>query len=423
MLLTDTKVRNARSQAKRYELTDSKSQGLVLRITPKGRKIWAVRYYFEGRQYRITIGVYPTCSLVRAREKAAQIQAKIQTGEDPSGKRRPIILSGETVADLIQAWRERHALVKNKPRTIQAYDGIARTIILPIVGHLRVREVRTRDLAELIAGEAARLRAKGKRGTQANRAKALLTKIFKLACQWGWIDANPASSLSSPVPEKARNRFLSMDEIKTLWVYLDKERTWFSAALRLLLISGQRPGEVISARLSDFNFAQGLWTIPDTKRNVPHIVPITMLAKRTIHSVADSHESTLFLFPGRTLDCPLGRTTLSKATQRFCQWGRVLPEFTPNDLRRTVTTHMRRLGIAPHIVNKVQGRIEQTVQARHYDRYDYLREKVDALTLWTEELQRAVEPWSKKSKPRYGKAEFNIQKFMSERYWPAAGKR
>jgi hypothetical protein len=167
--LTDTVVRNARPSTTRYELTDGKSVGLVLRITTRGIKTWAVRFYLRGRQQRITLGKYPAVSLASAREQAARITSRVQRGEDPGGKKvvgKPI--GNETVTDLVNSWRELHALVKNRPATVASYEGIAKGIILPAIGSLAVRSVTTRDLALLLTTEAARLLAKGKRGTQAN---------------------------------------------------------------------------------------------------------------------------------------------------------------------------------------------------------------------------------------------------------------
>src|SRR5688572_20370819 len=135
--LTDTVVRSARPSKTRYELTDRKSQGLVLRVTPRGEKIWAARYYYRGKQCRATLGNYPDVSLAAARERAAQIRSIVQQGEDPIAAKKKAaeaLKYGETVADLVRAWRERHALLKNRSRTIEAYDSIARRVILPAIG-------------------------------------------------------------------------------------------------------------------------------------------------------------------------------------------------------------------------------------------------------------------------------------------------
>jgi integrase len=388
--LTDTVVRNARPSITRYELTDGKSVGLVLRVTPRGIKTWAVRFYLRSRQQRFTLGKYPAMSLASAREQAARITSGVQRGEDPGGKKvvgTPV--GNETVADLVTSWRELHALVKNRPATIASYEGIAKSIILPAIGSMPVRSVTTRDLALVLSTEATRLLAKGKRGTQANRTKAVLTKIFKLACQWGWIKANPASNLSSPVSEKPRERFLTIEEIEQIWLFLDREPLWFATALRLLLVTGQRPGELITARWADFDLHQGIWTISENKAGNLHAVPLSALA-RSILSFKSTQNESSSVFPDKQ-DRSIKRATFSQATRRFCAKSKLQP-FTPHDLRRTVTTHMRRIGIAPYIVDRVQNRVETSVQARHYDRWTYLPEKTKALTMWASEIERLAIP-------------------------------
>jgi integrase len=326
----------------------------------------------------------------------------VQQGEDPIAAKKKAaeaLKYGETVTDLVRAWRERHALLKNRCRTIEAYDSIARRVILPAIGSALVRGIRTRDLAELLTAEASRLRAKGKRGTQANRTKAVLTKIFKLACQWGWIDADPTTSLSSPVNEKPRERFLDMNEIEEVWALLETEPAWFATSLRLLLVTGQRPGELLDAERADFDLEGSIWTVLQNKTGQPHIVPLPTLAQALILSMDDFQASPFFIV-GRDGRGKVGRTSLAQATRRFCA-KRGLTPFTPHDLRRTVTTHMRRLGISPHIVDRVQNRTEPSVQARHYDRWTYLPEKTEALSIWAMELEgflRAGEKASNMSK-------------------------
>jgi integrase len=179
-----------------------------------------------------------------------------------------------------------------------------------------------------------------------------------------------------------------MEEIERIWSLLDRESLWFATALRLLLITGQRPGEIITARRTDFDLQLGIWTIAENKAGNLHLVPLSPLAKLTLLHGSNRQNDSPYLFPGKR-DAFTKRATFSQATRRFCARHK-LEAFTPHDLRRTVTTHMRRIGVAPYVVDRVQNRTEASVQARHYDRWTYLPEKTQALDIWASEIERVV---------------------------------
>jgi integrase len=186
-----------------------------------------------------------------------------------------------------------------------------------------------------------------------------------------------------------------MNEIAKVWALLETEPVWFAIALRLLLVTGQRPGELLEAQRADFDLEGGIWTILQNKTGQPHVVPLSTLAQVLVVSMDHSEPSPFFVV-ARGRQARVGRTSLAQATRRFCT-KRGLRRFTPHDLRRTVTTHMRRLGISPHIVDRVQNHTEPSVQARHYDRWTYLPEKVQALESWAIELEKSLGPLEAKS--------------------------
>jgi integrase len=177
-----------------------------------------------------------------------------------------------------------------------------------------------------------------------------------------------------------------MEEIREIWLLLDEEISWFACALRFLLVTGQRPGELLGARRADFDLERCVWTIEQNKTGQPHIVPLSPLAQQLLHSIS-SNDISPFLIFGKDGQRAVERTSLSQAIRRFCT-KRGLKPFTPHDLRRTVTTHLRRLGIPPYVVDRIQNRTEQSVQARHYDRWTYQPEKAQALNVWATELER-----------------------------------
>ncbi len=162
----------------------------------------------------------------------------------------------------------------------------------------------------------------------------------------------------------------------------------FQLALRFLLITGQRRSEVVMANVAEFDLQERLWELPPgrMKKRRPHVVPLSDLALELLAEIKTKYGDGEFLFPSPRG----GERSYSPKSLSFAVLGLGadlgMDPWIPHDLRRTVNTEMGRIGIPQSIIDRVQGRIEPGTGARHYNRYDYLVEKRDALERWAERL-------------------------------------
>jgi len=250
---------------------DSEVQGLGIRTTAAGAQSFILNYRTRvGRERRFTIGAFPDWTVKVAREEARRLRATIDLGGDPlaeiqAGRDAP------TVADLCRRYEEEH-LPRKRPRSAEEDRTLIRTRVLPALGALKVADVTFNDIDGLH-----RKITKERKPYRANRTIALLSKMFSLAStKWKMRSDNPCRGIEKNL-EQPRERYLSADELSRLSeVLADHANREAADAIRLLLLTGARRNEVLSATWAQFDLTNGTWTKPSshTKQKRLHHVPL-----------------------------------------------------------------------------------------------------------------------------------------------------
>ena len=228
----------------------------------------------------------------------------------------------------------------------------------------------------------------------ANRLQGVMVRMFNFAAERGIVDHSPLVGMRR-APEKPRSRVLSDKEIKLFWAATNIENTAVDVyrlsklALRLILLTGQRPGEVSGLAWEEIDEAAKVWTIPSERRKgrIEHRVPLCHMALETIQAAQVYSEDSPFVFrSSHKRKQPLGRLTLSNAIRRH--WGEIgfKEAFTPHDLRRTLRTRLAELGIEDVVAERVLGHKLQGLLAV-YNLHSYDKEKRQALTAWESRLR------------------------------------
>ena len=225
--------------------------------------------------------------------------------------------------------------------------------------------------------------------------KAKMNKSFKLK-KW----QNPFEDVVKPANtnSNALNRALSAVDIKWFLNELDTSPMdeGIKNVLRIVLYTGQRVEQVSRMQWADIDLDGGVWDVPPSetkigkKTGVGHVVPLT---DPVVKLLGTMHREGAFVFAGYREGKPFSIGVFSKNLKTMIDEVDEVDEvepFTPRDLRRTVTTHMSRLGILAEIRNRIQDHSIAGIEAKHYDRHDYLPEKRAALEKWERELQRIV---------------------------------
>jgi integrase len=385
--LTDAEVRGLKaSSGNRLVLYDAKARGLCLRVTAR-TKSWSFIYRPDGssRQRRYTIGDYPAWSLSSAREKALTLRQAVQDGRDPvvDRKQRREAL---TVAAMIDRFI---AKAKGRLRSWQAYEGLLKRDVVSAVGDRPAGQVTRAEIANILDTVLARSPA------VANGVHSALSSVYGWAVSEGLVTDNPVRGLRRRHAAQTRERVLTDDELQRFWQVTAYIAPAYKDALRLVLLTGQRPGEVIGIRAEEVDIAKAVWRIPAArvKNKRDHVLPLTGEALRILSQLVNAETS------GPLLRTPRGHeatnVSLAKAFSGLRAQG-LFPDAktTPHDLRRTAATLMGRLDIDQMTIARVLNHAsttKATVTGSTYDRHTYEPQMRRALEALDAEVRRIVE--------------------------------
>lgn len=360
--------------------------GLELRVSPDQSKSWSIRYYrkADGKRRRFTLGTYPEMGLEEARRECLDILRDVRHGQDPAHARE--LRKG---ADTFQALAEDYlAKAAAKRRTYREMKRILERDWYPEIGAMKAAEVPRRKIIEV-------LDAIVDRGSPvaANRALAIVRQVYLWALSKAKLESVPVTGIKKPHEERSRSRALSADEIKLLWDGLGTsiQSDAVSDVIRLALILGQRVGEICGMRADEIDGERKVWVLPSerVKNREAHAVPLSDIALSII--VPRLERRGKYVFPGPRGKPLNAKTPVKNLTRNLEKLG--IDHFTVHDLRRTLNTHLARLGVSSEIRSRVlnhtsgkRGSVTESV----YNVHQYDDEKRRALAIWAAELERIV---------------------------------
>jgi integrase len=258
---------------------------------------------------------------------------------------------------MCERFREEH-LPKKRPSTQRLYGDIIDQMILPKLRHLKVVEVTFADIDGLH-----RKITKGGAPYYANRALAVLSKMFNFAIRWGWRTDSPAKGIERNHEQK-RERYLSADELdrlsKALAKYPDQEA---ASIIRLLLLTGARCGEVRAMRWEHLDLENGIWTKPGaaTKQATVHRVPLSAPVRQLLDKLYRAKDDAAeFVFPGRKGH----RSEISRPWQHLCRTAGI-SGVRIHDLRHTYASILASSGHSLPIIGRLLGHTQPATTARY----------------------------------------------------------
>jgi integrase len=367
----------------RTDYRDELLPGFFLRVTPHGTRTFGIVYTTrDGRLRRCTLGPVGPVGLAEARARAKRLRGAVAQGDDPHGdqmKARRQRLTAATVEDLVEAFLASKEALAWRPKTRQEFARILRVEVVPAFGDLKPEEVKRGEIRALVD------RLSDRAPVMANRVFEVTRRLYTWAIGKDLVETSPCVGLSKPSPETQRDRVLTEDEIRAVWVGCDAEPGIIADAFRLMLVTAQRRGEVLSMRWQDVDGSW--WTIPAelAKNGLAHRVPLSRQAL-TILERLRKRAAGPWVFPSPTTDRPIENP--QKAAERLRERSKVA-DLRLHDLRRTAASLMTGMGISRLTVKKILNHAERDVTAV-YDRHSYDPEKRSALDGWGRRLDAIV---------------------------------
>ena len=346
-----------------------------VKVTPKGRKIFVVLYRIGGAGSKLrkyTIGPYGRVTLHQARVAAQKVFAAKLEGRDPAAEKREAKrrVVADRVEDLLETFIAQHL---SQNRSASEISRLLRREVGRAWAGKSIHEISKRDVVEVIS-------AIEQRGAPVAANKTLKsTKTFLRWCVGrAVLDQSPAEGVPLPAKEIARDRVLDDQELARVILAAREIDGPYGGIVELLALTGQRREEVARVTWDELDFAQRIWTLPKsrTKNAKEHVVHLSEQAVAVLKR-ADKKEPFVFSVLGTK---PFQE--FSRGKQRLDQLSGVTE--WRHDLRRTCVSGMARLGVAPHVADKILNHQAGTISgvAAVYQRHEFLAERQKALDIW-----------------------------------------
>ena len=392
MKLNDRQIKNAKPAEKPFKLNDGK--GLYLYINTSGGKLWRFDFSYNGKRKTLSIGKYPTVSLVEARQAAENARRLLVSGQDPSEAKQQekrerqaaALNTFEAIArrwhsDNLIRWKENHAA-----RVLRYFE----TDVFPVIGEMPIQEIRVSDIKTVLDG----VMTRGVNNT-AEKIREWTGSIFDYAVMLEVVETNPAYSLRKYIPAKQTDHrpTLLREELTEFFrrLILAEIEPQNRIALILNMLTFLRSTELRGGQWNEIDFDAAVWTVPaqrmkheKTAPKPPHAVP---LADWTLELLAELKEitgNTPFLFPSRTkTDGVISDATIGRIIERMGYKGRV----TPHGFRSLASSVLNEQGFNPDAIERQLAHIENNKIRAAYNRADYLTERKEFMQWYSDFLR------------------------------------
>jgi integrase len=391
-MLTHRSIEAMRPAAAAYRVPDQRCKGLAVRVAPSGVKTWDLAYRIRGtgKMRRLSLGRTTDVSLEQARERANELTSAARGGRDLIGEEaeaRTAAATRITIEKLIDLYLRRR--VHGRLRTAKEVESRLRRTLKSVLQRYAADLCR-RDIREILDSVA-------DRGTEreAEKRRQAVGAMFRWALSQDIVETDPTAGLKAYDRGTPRDRVLTVEEIETLWRWLDSEALPVDVAdiLKLELLTGARCGEISGIRVEEIDPQKRVWTLPPerSKNGRQRVTPILGVAREILEPRLQAvEEGPLFVSETGSVMTSghIGHSLLRRRARL------PIDTFTSHDLRRTFASMLAEMGVAldllAAIVGHESGGKDVRTLVRHYVRTDMLERKAHALKMWDERLKGIV---------------------------------
>jgi integrase len=385
MNLSDAKVRTLKTPGRHFD-----GGGLYLEVKPTGARYWRLKYRFGGREKLLALGVYPEVSLKAAREGRDDARRALARGEDPGELRKATKAQAEheavnTFRAVAEDWLK-HQASSWAPGTLTAIESAFKSDVFPSIGGRPMAQIRPREVAALVKAIEARGAAE-----MAGRVLQRIRAVYRYAVVHERIEANPMLDLKPSEllkPRQVRHRAAMQD--KAVPAFLAALDTYGGdvttvTALRLLMLTAVRPGELRGARWDEIDADAAVWRIPAErmKMKAPHVVPLSRQALALIEGMRPISGGRELVFPSPYYPGkPLSENTLNGVLARLGYKG----EHSAHGFRALFSTVANECGHDPDVIERQLAHVQRNEVRAAYHRAEYLEDRARLMQWWADYL-------------------------------------
>jgi integrase len=383
MKLNDAKLRNLATPGKHFD-----GGGLYLEVTAAGGRYWRLKYRHAGKEKRLALGVYPDVPLKEAREQRDAARKRLDAGQDPgdlkkAAKAQATHEASNTFEAVARAWLD-HQSANWAPVTLAGIRASLEADVFPVIGARPTAQLRPREVASVVKA----IEARGT-GETAARVLQRIRAVFRFAVVHERIESNPMLDLKPAEllkPRQMQHR-AALDD-KDLPALLAKLDTFggdptTKHALRLLMLTAVRPGELRGAQWSEVDTAEAVWRIPGErmKMKAAHVVPLSRQAQEVLEAMRpiSGHRDLVFpspYYPGKMLS----ENTLNSALARLGFKGIA----TAHGMRALFSTVANECGHDPDVIERQLAHRERNEVRAAYHRSAYMLDRAKLMQWWAD---------------------------------------
>jgi integrase len=411
---------------------DDAQRGLAVRATASGGRTYLCQYTLHGRKWRVPLGACSAVALSKAREAAAAIMGDVAKGRNPATDRKEAAAAERaqrarnrlTLRVLIDDWQRLHLASRRLSYAAEAVRALHRAFVNTLDD--AADDLDRTAVVRALDGLARRHKRRGGSGPEKSRGAAMSGRTaaygraaYSWAVKRGVVRVNPFADLPIAKRGGKRERVLTDDELGEIWRTTCDAAQPYGTIVRLLILTGQRRGEVAGMNWGEISDDLSIWTMPGerTKNGAAHVVPLSApvrdLLRETLPSngseakraIAERRAAGALALPG-ALGTPFSGWSKAKTAldeviaearaKAAAAAGAIAAPVVPwslHDLRRTVATGLQRLGVRLEVTEAVLNHLSGSRGgiAGVYQRHDWANEKRAALDAWAAHVKAVVE--------------------------------
>ena len=388
MSLSDTAIRSAKPQSKAVKMFDG--GGLYLEVAPSGGKWWRLKYRVDGKEKRISLGVYPTIGLKEARARREEAKKLLAQGVDPSAQRQAVKASVISKAEnsfeaVAREWFDRHVSTL-APSYGKKVRSLLERQIFPVFGGKPISEVEPSDILK-----AARHIEESGAVETAHRLVQLCGQLLRYGIATGRLKYDITQGLHGALPKVTVQHMATITDKKRIGELLRAIDAYggfmpIKCALRLAPLLFVRPGELQKAEWGEFDFEAAEWRIPAAKMKMKqrHIVPLPRQALNVLEELHVYTGHGRFLFPSiRTDTKPIAIESMLVAVRSM---GFTKEEMTMHGFRGMASTLLNEQGYNRDWIERQLAHGEKNNVRAAYNYAEYLPERRKMMQEWADYL-------------------------------------
>ena len=391
MPLTDTAVKNTKPSGKTARMFDS--GGLYLEISPVGGKWWRLKYRIDGKEKRLSLGVYPDISLKDARQRRDEARKLLAGGVDPGENRKAVkaakleraansfeVVAREWVTSKLPEWA---------PSQAEKVKGILEKNIYPWLGVRPISEVKAMELLVSLR----RAEARGAKET-AKRALQICGQVFRYAVATGRVERDITPDLKGALSTPIKSHYSSITDPVKVGSLMRSIDSYIGGlivkcALKIGALTFVRPGELRKAEWAEIDLDKAEWNIPAERMKMkqPHLVPLSTQAVDVLRELHPLTGHGKFVFPGeRSHDRPMSENSVNAAMRGMGYDKETMTGHGFRAMARTILDEV--LGVRPDFIEHQLAHAVRDPNGRAYNRTAHLAERRKMMQLWADYLDK-----------------------------------